>query len=44
MNATMEKIDNINISDIKIEKTKDVEEKPSSKDQFCLKLLDYFVF
>ena len=44
MNATIEKIDKINISDIKIEKTKEVEKKPSSKDQFCLKSLDYFVF
>lgn len=44
MNATIEKIDRINISESKIEKTKEVEKKPSSKDQFCLKALDYFVF
>lgn len=44
MNATIEKIDRINISESKIEKTKEVEKKPSLKDQFCLKALDYFVF
>jgi hypothetical protein len=44
MNATIEKINNINISESKIEKTKEDEKKPSSKDQFCLKALDYFVF
>jgi hypothetical protein len=44
MNATIEKIYNVDISESKIEKTKEVEKKPSSKDQFCLKVLDYFVF
>ena len=37
MNATIEKINNINVSENKNEKTKEVEKKPSSKDQFCLK-------
>ena len=44
MNKTIEKINNINICESKIEKTKEVEKKPSSKDQFCLKALDYFTF
>jgi hypothetical protein len=44
MNTAIENIDNVNISESKIEKTKEVEKKPSSKDQFCLKILDYFVF
>lgn len=44
MNTTIEKIYNVDISESKIDKTKEVEKKPSSKDQFCLKVLDYFVF
>lgn len=47
MNTTIEKIkkiDKINISESKIQKTKEDEKRLSSKDQFCLKALDYFVF
>ena len=44
MNTTIEKIYNVNISESKTENTREVENKPSSKDQFCLKVYDYFVF
>ncbi|MCT8976911.1 hypothetical protein N4T77_09880 [Clostridium sp. CX1] len=45
MNATVEKVNTANITESKIEKTKEVEKKSTSlKDQFCLKTLDYFIF
>lgn len=47
MNSTIEKIqkiDNINICENKIEKTAEDEKKTSSNNQLCLKMLDYFVF
>jgi len=44
MNTTVEKIEKIDISESKIENTKEDEKKASSNNQFCLKALDYFVF
>lgn len=46
MNTTIEKvnINTANITENKIEKTKEIEKKPSLNDQFCLKALDYFIF
>lgn len=45
MNVTVEKANSTDITDNKIEKTKEVEKKSTSlKDQFCLKALDYFLF
>ncbi|WP_411678690.1 hypothetical protein [Clostridium thailandense] len=44
MNATIEKIQNITISNNKEETPKKVEKNKPKEDQYCLKMLDYFVF
>lgn len=44
MDVTIEKIENINISNKETETTKEAEKSTSKKDQYCLKMLDYFVF
>ncbi len=44
MNATIEKVQNINISNKETETPKDVEKNNPKEDQYCLKMLDYFVF
>lgn len=44
MNTTIEKVENINISNKEIETTQEVEKDSTKKDQYCLKMLDYFVF
>jgi hypothetical protein len=44
MNATIEKIDTINIPESNLQKTEEGQKKACSKNQLCLKILDYFVF
>lgn len=44
MNTNIEKIENVIVSDSKIEKPEEPDKKTTKNDQFCLKALDYFIF
>lgn len=43
MNITIEKVENINIPNTEIESSKEVDKDTHKKDQYCLKMLDYFI-
>ncbi|WP_281395979.1 hypothetical protein [Clostridium aciditolerans] len=44
MNTTIEKVENVNMPNTEIEVSKEVDKDNHKKDQYCLKMLDYFIF
>lgn len=44
MNTAIEMVENVNKVDTEIAISKEIEKDDNKKDQYCLKMLDYFVF